>query len=110
MMASHSIRSRIDKEMKWNTGPQFNAEASCFSVPTSSQSSTLINMSVGSQGSSTLSTRNVSAMANRTVARPTTRAFHESPALARRHMNSKRHSCRSSLDRLWIGIDQLPFV
>ena len=21
-------------EMKWNTGPQFNAEASCFSIPT----------------------------------------------------------------------------
>ena len=34
MIASYSIRSRIDKEMKWNTGPQFNTEASYFSIPT----------------------------------------------------------------------------
>jgi len=30
MIASYSIRSRIDREMKWNTGPQFNTEASYF--------------------------------------------------------------------------------
>jgi len=34
MIASYSIRSRIDKEMKWNTGPQFNTESSYFSIPT----------------------------------------------------------------------------
>jgi len=34
MIASYSIRSRIDREMKWNTGPQFNTEASHFSIPT----------------------------------------------------------------------------
>jgi len=34
MTASYSIRSRIDREMKWNTGPQFNTEASYFSIPT----------------------------------------------------------------------------
>jgi len=34
MTASHGTRSRTDKEMKWNAGPQFNTEASYFSIPT----------------------------------------------------------------------------